>query len=252
MEKYRPLDCGLNYLRTPESKRISHVYHFMEFLNGGSLQWHLKHRNFNERETVFYSAQILCGILFLHSKQIVHRDIKLYNVLLDSNGNAKLCDFGFCAKINDTPAFCGGTQQYCSPESYIPGHVSYSLDFWSLGVCIYCMLTGELPFTEEEVEKNTFKLSDINEMREKNKNIRLNSMPSLYFAFHPDDDDKISDAVCSMVSKLLEKNLSDRLGNKEDNRDIKNEPFFKSINWSLLENGQMKPPIKPDVVSFDK
>lgn len=73
-------------------------------------------------------------------------------------------------------------------------------------------------------------------------------MLSLYFSFRPSDDDKISDAACSMVSRLFNKNLSERLGNKEDNRDIKDEPFFRSIDWNKLENGQIKPPINPDVV----
>jgi serine/threonine protein kinase len=143
----------------------------MEFLNGGSLEWYLRHQSFNEREAVFYSAQILCGILFLHSKKIVHRDIKLSNVLLDSNGNAKLCDFGFCVKISDNVAYSVGTPHFKSPESFTPGNVSYSVDFWSWAACIYCMLAGEYPFNEEEIEKNTYEMPDINKTREKKRTL---------------------------------------------------------------------------------
>lgn len=146
----------------------------MEFLNGGSLDWHLKHKTFTESEVVFYSAQILCGILLLHGKQIIHRDIKPANVLLDSNGNAKLCDFSFCARMNSNATFTYGTEKFRAPETMINNFLHYSLDFWSFGVCIYSMLAGEYPFEEEEIIKNEFKMPDINQTREKNRNISLN------------------------------------------------------------------------------
>jgi serine/threonine protein kinase len=128
----------------------------MEFLNGGSLLWNLKKQKyFNEETVCFYSAQILCGILFLHSKQIIHQDIKLENVLLDSNGNAKLCDFTLCLKINEnisekTEREECGTLPYRSPESFKLEYTDYSIDFWSFGICIYTMFTNNFPFQNEE------------------------------------------------------------------------------------------------------
>jgi len=104
----------------------------MEFLNGGTLEWNIKNKRkyFNEQTVIFYSAQILCGILFLHSKQIVHQDIKLENVLLDSNGNAKLCDFTFCKKLNNIKEKVIGTTKYQSPESFEPICANFTTDFW--------------------------------------------------------------------------------------------------------------------------
>ena len=72
------------------------------------------------------------------------RDIKLNNVLLDSNGNAKICDFGICVKMNadkkvESPAF---TLLYRSPELIDSNYLDYSIDYWSFGVCVYLMLTG--------------------------------------------------------------------------------------------------------------
>ena len=116
----------------------------MEYLNGGSLSWHLhKLKMFKEKQVKFYTAQILCGIQYLHSKQIVHRDIKLKNVLLDSIGNAKICDFGSCGKMKSTlSTFKRGTPLYRAPESLVSGALNYSSDYWSLGVCTFKMLTG--------------------------------------------------------------------------------------------------------------
>jgi serine/threonine protein kinase len=221
----------------------------MEFLNGGSLEWHLENKNFTEKEVVFYSAQILCGILFLHSKQIIHRDIKLANILLDSNGNAKLCDFGFATKISSRKSrYSYGTECFRSPESYDPHFLSYSLDFWSFGVCIFNMLTGELPFENEEMLANDSKLPDLNQTKAKKKSNWISSIYWTSALVDVKDTYSISKEACDFVSRLLNKNLNERLGNKENNEDIKNDPFFSSIEWNLLENGLSKPPIKPDVV----
>ena len=235
---------------TLDEKRIAHIFHFMEFLNGGSLQWHLeKTGTFTEKQVVFYSAQILCGILFLHSKQIVHRDIKLENVLLDSNGNAKLCDFGFCRKISNKSSYIYGTEKFRSPESFVGGYLHYSLDFWSLGICIYYMLTGEFPFENEKKLSDDTKMPDMNLIIAKNHTNILNKL-FLGRVTSIDDRFKISHVACEFVSKLLNKDLEERLGNKDNNEDIKSEPFFASIEWDKLEKGELKPPIDPNVVSF--
>ena len=91
-------------------------------------------------------------------------------------------------------------------------------------------------------------MPDLNDAREKHKNKGLNMMPSLCFSFRPSNTDKISDTACNFVSRLLKKKLGERLGNKGDNQCIKSEPFFSSIDWNLLENGQLKPPINPNLV----
>lgn len=226
----------------------SYMLHFMEFLNGGSLQWHLKNKGFTEKEVVFYSAQILCAILFLHGKKIVHRDIKLTNVLMDSSGNAKLCDFGLCKIMNSTTHTMGGTEEFRSPESFIPGYLNYSLDFWSFGVCIFYMLTNELPFANEEIIKNDSMMPDLNETRNKYRTKTLNKMPALFHYHNSTNCDVISEIASNFVSRLLNKNLNERLGNKENNEYLKSDEFFTSIEWDLLENGQLKPPIKPKLV----
>ena len=214
----------------------------MEFLNGGSLEWNLKQKPFKEKKVIFYSAQLLCAILFLHSKQIIHRDIKLENILLDSNGNAKLGDFGICTKIIKRPNDCG-TLYYKSPESFQTNYLNYSTDFWAFGVCVYRMFTGQYPFENKNQIKDDTSIPDLNETR---KLYLL--VPSIFSSPILNNKYSVSEISCDFVSRLLNKNLNERLGNKENNEYIKNEPFFSSIDWNKLENGQLEPPINPKLV----
>jgi len=233
--------------KLPKIEQItSHFYYFMEFLNGGSLYWNLKKKAFNEEEVIFYSAQILCAILFLHSKQIIHQDIKLQNVLLDSNGNAKLCDFNLSSKITTLRPvdYECGTIMYKSPESFAPAVLEYSIDFWSFGVCIFKMFTKSYPFKNKIMIKDPIqKIPNMNEVKVKARRYKLSKF------FSQNDRNKISQVACDFISRLLNKNKNERLGNnKVDNSDIKNEPFFASIDWNKLENGQLEPPIKSNLV----
>jgi len=92
----------------------------MEYVNGGELFFHLaREKKFSESKSRFYCAEICYAIGFLHQNQIIYRDIKLENILLDSEGHIKLADFGLCKMNMDhqatTSTFCG-TLEYLAPE----------------------------------------------------------------------------------------------------------------------------------------
>ncbi|KAJ3199455.1 hypothetical protein HDU67_002814, partial [Dinochytrium kinnereticum] len=127
----------------------------MEYASGGELFEHiLAHRYLKEREACRFFAQLVAGVSYVHNKGIVHRDLKLENLLLDANRNVIITDFGFA---NMTKAEEGhllqtscGSPCYAAPELVISdGYVGEAADIWSCGVILYAMLCGYLPFDDD-------------------------------------------------------------------------------------------------------
>ena len=128
----------------------------IEYCPGGSLYEHVKSRNrLSIYESRKFFGQIGEALSFIHRRGIAHRDIKLENVLLDSRGNAKLTDFGLSAFIDPEKRLTDscGSPHYAAPEVWdkIP-YVGPELDVWGLGVCLYAMITGGLPFKDKEID----------------------------------------------------------------------------------------------------
>lgn len=133
------------------------IFVVMEKLKGDMLEMILSSERgrLSERITKFLITQILIALKHLHSKNIVHCDLKPENVLLSSDTDftqVKLCDFGF-ARIIGEKSFrrsVVGTPAYLAPEVLRNKGYNRSLDMWSVGVIIYVSLSGTFPFNEEE------------------------------------------------------------------------------------------------------
>ncbi|KAG1472738.1 hypothetical protein G6F56_001358 [Rhizopus delemar] len=206
------------------------LYLVLAFINGGELFHHLQlEGKFSEERSRFYTAELLSALECLHDFNVVYRDLKPENILIDYNGHIALCDFGLC-KLNmseneRTNTFCG-TPEYLAPELLLGQGYSKTVDWWTLGVLLYEMLTGLPPFYDE----NT------NEMYRKILQDELR---------FPDD---VSSDARGLLRGLLTRDPNERLGNK-GSEEIKNHPFFASIDWRKLNQKKLQPPYKPSVES---
>lgn len=125
-------------------------YIVMAYIDGGTLAERIAQGAMPMPDVLELTRQMADALDFAHSKDIIHRDIKPGNVLLDSNGNSYLADFGL-AKVREnavdiTAGNIVGTPAYMAPEQAGPGDESSRIDVYALGVLVYEMLTGELPY----------------------------------------------------------------------------------------------------------
>ena len=130
------------------------LYLIMEFVNGGELFFHLNKqrtnkRGFPEELAKFYAAQMVLALEYLHNNEVVYRDFKPENILIDSEGYIRLTDFGL-SKIGmkedgRTKTFCG-TLEYMAPEMIKNDNYDSSVDWFAFGLVLYEMLEGKSPF----------------------------------------------------------------------------------------------------------
>ena len=133
----------------------------MEFVPGGEIFSHLRRAGrFSNEAGKFYAASIVLAIQTLHQKDIVYRDLKPENLLLDGKGFLKITDFGFAKIITDRTWTLCGTPEYLAPEIIQSKGHGKGVDWWALGVLIYEMLAGYPPFYDENpfgIYQNSFR-----------------------------------------------------------------------------------------------
>ncbi|CAA3029737.1 mitogen-activated kinase kinase kinase 1-like [Olea europaea subsp. europaea] len=126
----------------------SHLYIFLELVTKGSLLSLYQKYNLRDSQVSAYTRQILHGLKYLHDKNVVHRDIKCANILVDANGLVKLADFGLAkaTKLNDVKS-CKGTPFWMAPEVVKSLGYGLAADIWSLGCTVLEMLTRCFPYS---------------------------------------------------------------------------------------------------------
>ena len=209
----------------------------LDFGVGGELFSSLQKKGvFNPDETTFYIAELTIALGYLHSKQIIYRDIKLENILLDREGHVLLTDFGLSHKFRGTPgrqrtySKCG-TLEYEAPEIVKSKGHDFSVDWWALGVLTYELLTFHSPFAWENPAKRVIK--------DRIKNCLYPPLPKTFPI-----------RVRQFVDNLLVKNPEERLG-FNGVEEVKGHELFLPIDWKELINREIKLPIVPNVTAED-
>jgi len=164
-QKQAKLEREINILQNLNHPNIVHLYDVIEtekyigivmaYANGGELFEYISENQYlSEEESAKFFLQLLDGVQYLHNLHIVHRDLKLENLLLDQNGNIVITDFGFANNSRKNPSgllstSCG-SPCYAAPELVInDNYVGEAADIWSCGIILYAMLCGYLPFDDD-------------------------------------------------------------------------------------------------------
>jgi len=179
----------------------------MEYASDGSLFHYIrKFKGLNENKTFSLFIQVVNAVNFLHQNDLIHRDIKPENILMYENNVVRLCDFGWCVKLDghQRGTFCG-TTEYMSPE--LVNHEGYGkeIDVWSLGVLLYEMIHGYSPFRPNKPKFNEKDVMD----NIKNHNLIFGR--------------RVSDECKSLIYHLLDPNINKRYKVE----DIYNSDFVK-------------------------
>ncbi|OCK82983.1 Pkinase-domain-containing protein [Lepidopterella palustris CBS 459.81] len=216
------------------------LYMVMDFVEGGELFSLLrKSQRFPNPVAKFYAAEVTLALDYLHSMNIIYRDLKPENLLLDRHGHLKITDFGFAKEVPDITWTLCGTPDYLAPEVVASKGYNKSVDWWSLGILIFEMLCGFTPFWDGgspmKIYENILKG-------------RVKYPPYI----HPDAQD--------LLQKLITPDLTKRLGNLHGgSKDVMTHPWFAEVTWERLQKKDIDAPYVPpvragvgDASQFDK
>ncbi|XP_047525186.1 ribosomal protein S6 kinase 2 beta isoform X1 [Pieris napi] len=209
------------------------LYLILDFLRGGDLFSRLsKEVMFTEEDVKFYLAELALALEHVHKLGIIYRDLKPENILLDADGHIALTDFGLSKlppSSDKAYSFCG-TVEYMAPEVVNRKGHTFAADWWSFGVLMFEMLTGNLPFHGANRHETMTQILKA----------KL-GMPA-----------NLSEEAQSLLRALFKRNPQNRLGAGPNGiEDITKHEFFASIDWDGLLKKEVIPPFRPAVSRAD-
>ncbi|CAG9329835.1 unnamed protein product [Blepharisma stoltei] len=215
-----PFIVGLKYAFQTTDK----LFLILDYCPGGDLtSYIIKEKKFDEKRARIYLCEILLALEELHKRDIIYRDLKPDNVVLDAQGHAMLTDFGLSKEgvfdNNSAKSFCGSVA-YLAPEMLKRKGHGKAVDWYLLGVLLYEMLVGVPPYYANNREQLFYNI----------QNAKLKLPPFL------------SPEAKNLLKGLLERDPNRRLGSHYDAEEIKRYEFFDGIDWAKVMRRELKPP----------
>ncbi|KAJ9110580.1 hypothetical protein QFC20_002910 [Naganishia adeliensis] len=205
------------------------VYMLLSYIPGGELFSHLRRAGrFTADVTRFYLASIILAIDYLHTQDIIYRDLKPENLLLDRDGYLRIADFGFAKIVEDRTFTLCGTPEYLAPEIVLSKGHGKAVDWWALGILCFEMLCGYPPFFDDH-PLGIYEKIIANRV----------AFPSHVDPFAKD-----------LIRRLLTADRSKRLGNLRGGaKDVMAHRWFTGVDWDILASKKIGAPIIPHVAS---
>eukprot|EP00935_MAST-01C_sp_MAST-1C-sp1_P000931 g931.t1 len=223
-----PFLTGLEFAFQSQEK----LYMGLNYCGGGDIFFRLvQEKRFTPDRARLYVAEVLLGLEYMHGLDIIYRDLKTENLLLDTEGHIHITDFGLAKEAVTGAGIEGGTKTFCGTPEYLApemlenhGH-GKGVDWWALGVIFFEMLTGFPPFYHQNTQR-MFKFILTS---------RVRFPPYLK-----------SESAKSLVAALLAKKVEDRLGcSAADAAEIREHPFFSGLSFEQVLAKQIAPEFVP-------
>lgn len=225
-----PFICNLRY----SFQDIEYMYLVVDLMTGGDLRFHISRKTFTEEAVRFWIAELGCALRYVHAQNIIHRDVKPDNVLLDADGHVHLTDFNVASDVVPGRALTSksGTLAYLAPEVYAGKGYDVRADWWSLGVLFYECIYNKRPFEGGSEGSLSQQIQAANPK-------------------YPVTQPPVSLACLYSIGSALDPNKETRMGSTWESF-IHNE-FFKCFDFELLELKRIEPIFVPssDKTNFD-
>ncbi|XP_061472920.1 serine/threonine-protein kinase 32A [Rhineura floridana] len=205
------------------------MFMVVDLLLGGDLRYHLQQNvRFQEGTVKLFICELALALDYLQSRNIIHRDIKPDNILLDEQGHTHITDFNIATVLTKDMQITNiaGTKPYMAPEMFSaakPIGYSYAVDWWSLGITAYELLRGRRPY---HIRSSTA----ANEIAHIFKTATV-MYPAAW-----------SNNMVSLIKKLLEINIEERFSQLTDIQDF---PYLADINWDVVLQKGVEPGFLP-------
>ncbi|KAG5925550.1 hypothetical protein E4U42_004175 [Claviceps africana] len=225
-----PFICNLRY----SFQDIEYMYLVVDLMSGGDLRFHISRKTFTEEAVRFWIAELGCALKYIHGQNIIHRDVKPDNVLLDADGHVHLTDFNVASDVVPGKVLTSksGTLAYLAPEVYSGKGYTICADWWSLGVLFYECIYNKRPFDGNNESTLSQQVQNCNPR-------------------YPVTQPPVSLTCLYAIRAAMDINPGTRMGSTWESF-IYND-FFKAIDFDLLEQKRIEPIFIPssEKTNFD-